>query len=206
MSEFSKFLSDLLQKFGESVQLGMVGKIQSFNKQTMRAEVVPLLRKESPTGEVSQFPVLSSVPCAFLAAGNFFIRPVYQAGDLVWLTFATHSIFDSLKSNPALASDQIFGIQNACVVNGLLQTGGSIGGAMDDADGMAIGDPDFFLEFTDSGFTAHLDGNTVDFDANGITVNDTKDVKFMPQNRSARTDGFLTPLGPTIQRLPGIHP
>lgn len=207
MSDFSKFLSDLLQRFGESVQIGMVGRIKSFDKSTMRAEVEPLLRKESQTGESSQLPVLSNVPVSFLCTGKFFIRPTYERGDLIWLTFATHDIFASLKGAPAVASDQIFGLQNACVVNGLLSAVQSIGGDFEDAEGLAIGAKDTFLEMQEDKITAHLDGNSVELNGtDGVVVKDGMDVKFQPSGRSALTDGFLTPLGPTISRLPGIHP
>lgn len=207
MSEFSKFLSDLLQNFGESVQIGMVAKIETFDKTRMRASVQPLLRKENAAGESSQLPVLPSVPVAFLCTGKYFIRPVYDRGDLVWITFATHDIFQSLKGYPTLASDQIFGIQNACIVNGLLQSTRTIGGDFADAAGMAIGAEDMFFDIEEDKITAHLDGNTVELNGtDGIVVNDGMDVKFQPSGRSALTDGFLTPLGPTISRLPGIHP
>ncbi len=206
MSEFSRFLSDMLQHFGESVQIGMVGKIQSFDKLKMRATVQPLLRKQNAAGESSQLPILANVPVAFVATGKYFIRPIYETGDLVWLTFATHDIFASLKGAPALTSDQIFGVQNACVVNGLLRSGGSIGGDIDDASGMAVGAQDMFLEFQEEKIIAHLNGNTVEFTDEGLSVKDGMDVKFQPSGRSALTDGFLTPLGPTVSRLPGIHP
>ena len=206
MSDFSKFLTDLLQRFGESVQIGMVGRIKSFNKTTMRAEVEPLLRKENLAGESSQLPVLSNVPVSFLCTGKYFIRPTYERGDLVWLTFATHDIFSAMKGTPAKASDQIFGLQNACIVNGLLSTT-PIGGDFADATGLAIGATDVFIEVEEDKITAHLDGNTVELNsADGVVVKDGMDVKFQPSGRSAKTDGFLTPLGPTISRLPGIHP
>jgi len=106
-----------------------------------------------------------------------------------------------------MAADQIVGIQNACIVNGLLQSTRTIAGDFADAEGMAIGAEDVFFDIEEDKITAHLDGNTVEFNGtDGIVVKDGMDVKFQPSGRSALTDGFLTPLGPTISRLPGIHP
>ncbi|EMO20713.1 hypothetical protein LEP1GSC168_0061 [Leptospira santarosai str. HAI134] len=46
----------------------------------------------------------------------------------------------------------------------------------------------------------------IKIDTQGITAMDNMDVKFLPSGRSALTDGYMTPLGPTISRIPGLHP
>nr|WP_017853862.1 hypothetical protein [Leptospira interrogans] len=46
----------------------------------------------------------------------------------------------------------------------------------------------------------------IKIDNTGITVTENMDVKFLPSGRSALTDGYMTPLGPTISRIPGLHP
>ncbi|EMO53932.1 hypothetical protein [Leptospira noguchii] len=46
----------------------------------------------------------------------------------------------------------------------------------------------------------------IKIDNTGITATENMDVKFLPSGRSALTDGYMTPFGPTISRIPGLHP
>ncbi|TGK36276.1 hypothetical protein [Leptospira andrefontaineae] len=71
------------------------------------------------------------------------------------------------------------------------------------------------LEFGDTKFRQKLDKfilnigsapNSIEITDEGIIVKDAMDVKFQPSGRSAKTDGYMTVMGPTVSRIPGLHP
>ena len=107
MSQFVDFLDDLLHDRLSDIEIGMVGRIESFDKKKMRADVTPLLKRKSGK-QVIEYAQLKDIPVNFIMAGDYYIRPEYKRGDLVHLAFATHDIEDGLKARKSEASKKIF--------------------------------------------------------------------------------------------------
>ena len=137
MSEFVDFIEELVHDRLKEVDVGMVGRIESFDKEKMRADVTPLLKKKSGDKEY-EYAKLSDVPVNFLISGDFFIRPEYKQGDLVHISFATHALEDALKGRVGLASERIFTSENAFIVGGVAPTDWSAPSAFGEA-GLLLG-------------------------------------------------------------------
>lgn len=100
----------------------MLGKIEKFNAQTMKAEVSPLTRFRDKSGELKTRPLLIEVPVSFLKAGPFVIRPPYKTGDVVLVAFADEDIENVLLSgelsNPN--STRTHSLDDAIVVGAIM--------------------------------------------------------------------------------------
>lgn len=148
MSEFIDFLKDFLHERLSDIDIGMVGRIESYNEKTMRADVTPLLKKKSGNKEI-EYATLKDVPVDFLYSGGFYIRPLYKKGDLVHISFSTHDIEEALKDKKPLASNIIFSSNNAFITGGLAKAGWKTPEQFS-ADGLLIGHEDggVFTQYT----------------------------------------------------------
>lgn len=123
ISEMIDLLSDFFDRRSRNIIIGCIGKIESHDLVTMRADVKPLLKYTAEGGILAQdFAVISKVPVLFLYAGGFYIRPEYQRGDLVWVTFATHGIQSGLMGLADPTDEGAFSRDSAAVVHGLTPT------------------------------------------------------------------------------------
>src|SRR5690606_24826188 len=93
----SQLLNDFFDSKAREIQLGLVGKIKKFDKAKMRADVQPLLKSKNALGQETDYPVLSDVPVLHIFGGGFYIRPVYEVDDLVWIGFSTFDIDQALN-------------------------------------------------------------------------------------------------------------
>jgi hypothetical protein len=121
-------LSDLLQKYIDKrigdVLIGCIGRIERHDASAMRADVAPLLAYTVSGERISRdFAVLPDIPVLYLWAGDFYIRPEYKRGDLVWVTFATHEIKQGLRGLPDQTGKRLFSRENAAVVHGIARAG-----------------------------------------------------------------------------------
>jgi hypothetical protein len=121
MSGFVDFLEEYLHERLADIDIGMIGKIETFDSKKMRADVIPLLKKKSSDQEI-EYSIIKDVPVCFLFSGGFYIRPAYQQGDLVYITFSTHDIEQALKEEISLASERIFCSDNALIVGSVAKT------------------------------------------------------------------------------------
>jgi len=175
---FTAFLRKLVEDRTEEIQQGMVCKIESFDKSTMRADVQPLLTFEDPvTRAQKDLPKLPDVPVQFLYAGGFYIRPQYSAGDLVWVTFATHDVDEALDELKRPISPKTFGIENAMVVGGLAPNKWTPPAEFGSEDGLLIGEEGgaAYIKFGTSDITFKAGTLEVKIDASGIEVKDGAD-------------------------------
>lgn len=118
---FSELMEKAIGDKLKDIQLGMIGKIISFDDSLMRADVDPLLKITNDLDEEEDLPVLSDLPVRFYYGGGFLIKPNYVAGDYVWLSFTTHDFDNSLLGYKRLASNKMFEIHNACVMGGIVK-------------------------------------------------------------------------------------
>ena len=112
---FTAFLKDVMRLFGSNIQLGLPAIIEKFDKSTMRADVKFYLQSEQADGTKVDYPIVSNIPVQFIYAGGFYIRPPYEQGDNVWVSFSTFDIANALDEYTRSESNGIFGMHNACV-------------------------------------------------------------------------------------------
>ena len=200
---YAQFMKDFFDAFARQIQLGFTGKIDNFYKDTMRADVTPLLISVANDDSTKDYPSLSKIPVNFVWAGGYYIRPDYQAGDLVWITFSTFDIFSALSGTKSKESDDIFGLQNACVSGGIAKTGFTAPNSFAAEDGLLIGEKSgnaFIVFGKDSIKMKFADGAiTTTFDATGIVTD--MDVKSLKGAHSLNTHAHQV-LGPIMSSAP----
>lgn len=161
MSTFSGVVKDMVNLQVKQAQQGMVCVIDTFDKQTMRADVRPLVA-EPPVGNSvpAPLPILPNLPVQFLFAGSFYIRPDYAVGDMVWVTFATHDIDSSLEGSTLEESKRVFDLSSASVAYAVAPTGWTAPAEFGTDDGLLIGhkDGNAYLRFEDDKVTAFFQG------------------------------------------------
>lgn len=116
---FTGYIENFINLKTSDIHLGMIGKIEKFDANKMRADVQPLLKKENALGESITFPILIDIPVLFYKGGNFFIKPNYVSGDMVWIGFSSHDIENPLKNYTRNTSEKMFELHNACVLGGI---------------------------------------------------------------------------------------
>lgn len=100
----------------------MLGKIEKFDGEAMKAEVSPLVKFRNKDESLETRPLLIEVPVSFLKAGPFIIRPPYRNGDIVLVVFADEDIENVLLSgelsNPN--STRTHSLDDAIVVGAIM--------------------------------------------------------------------------------------
>jgi hypothetical protein len=94
--DFSTFIKDFFDTYSRQIQLGLPCKIEKFDKEKMRADVQPFMKIKNNMDEEITYPILSNLPVQFIYAGGFYIRPAYERGDNVWVTFSTFDMSNGL--------------------------------------------------------------------------------------------------------------
>lgn len=171
MSQFVDFLEDMFHDRLGDIDITMIGKIEKFDKEAMRADVTPMMKRKSGEKEI-EYSVLKDIPVNFILAGDYYIRPEYKAGDLVQLAFSTHDIAEALKDKKPLASDKIFSSENAFVVGGVAKTGWSAPKEFSES-GMLIGHKEggAIMQYTpDKIIMKFGEQNSIEFSATGMKV------------------------------------
>lgn len=138
---------NFMRKLGESIINGinssMLGKIESFDSSTMKADVSPLVNSVNKAGESQSMPLLVQVPVSFLKAGPFIIRPPYKPGDIVLVVFADSDIDNALLSGSVSTpnSTRKHSLDDAIVVGSIMPYTVSL--PSEHADDLVIGTDDF---------------------------------------------------------------
>lgn len=160
MSTWAGVTKEAIVKEVQRVEQGLVGLISSFDKETMRADVKPL-QADPAVGNSAPvpLPVLPSIPVSLIYAGDFYIRPNYQEGDMVWVSFATRDIASSLRGETLERSKRVFDLSSASVAYAIAPTDWTPPAEFSE-DGLLIGhkDGDAYLKFESDKVTAYFDG------------------------------------------------
>jgi hypothetical protein len=157
MGELGAAIKEAIKKsLKANVKQGMICKIKSFDKEKMRADVLPLLQ----TAEDVELGVIGDVAVGFLKAGGFYIRPEYQAGDMVWITFSSYDI-DDARGGLSRTAKVTFTLDNAMVVCGIAKDDWTPPGNFSES-GLLIGNEDdsLFLNLSGSDITAKCNSLT----------------------------------------------
>ena len=117
-----EFMNNLAGNITGGINSCMMGKIEKFDGETMKADVTPLVRTRNKAGELEEVSMLIEVPISFIKAGPFVIRPPYKKGDIVLVVFADSDIENTLLSgdisNPN--STRKHSLDDAIIVGGIM--------------------------------------------------------------------------------------
>jgi hypothetical protein len=165
---FTTFLKDMFKLFGSNIQLGLPAEIQKFDKQKMRADVKFYLQSEDVDGTLIDYPIITNIPVQFIFAGGFYIRPAYEAGDKVWVSFSTFDIQNALDEYTRVESNGIFTLNNACVSGAIATNKFSVPAEFSES-GLLIGHKSGnYMAFGEDKVTFNISGKKVVIDATGI--------------------------------------
>jgi hypothetical protein len=171
-AEFAKFMQDFFSEFAKRIQLGLPARIIRFDKSKMRADVEFYLQSENEKGIAVNYPVISDLPVQFVFAGGYYIRPDYQYGDKVWVTFSTFDISDALYGVKSIESGSLFNLNNAVVSGGIAENNFTPPSEFSAEDGLLIGEKsgNAFMIFGKESIKMKFSkgGITHTFDATGI--------------------------------------
>lgn len=140
VADFSTFLRDYLNEFTRQIQLGLICKIEKFDKEKMRADVQPFMKIKNKLDEETTYPILSDLPVQFIYAGGFYIRPMYERGDIVWVSFSTYDISEGLNETSRTESERTFSMENACVSHAIASSKFKTPAEFSSEDGLIIGE------------------------------------------------------------------
>lgn len=210
---FSELLNDKLQDFGKSIQLGLICKVEKFDKEKMIADVEPLLKSKDDDEIETALPIIPDIPVCFINAGGFYVRPEYKRGDLVWVSFSTHDIADALNEYTRAASKKIFSIENACLICGIASKSFINPAEFANKDGLLIGHKDgkAYIQFKDDEIIFNIGADVVKFTKIGIETKQgikaggevTWNNLVIPTRASTHTHTSATPGSPTSPPNPG---
>jgi len=134
-----KLFNQFWNKRSRDIIIGCIARIESFDREKMRADVQPLV-EYTPEGSTSatRFAVIGDIPVQFLFSGGYYIRPDYVKGDLVWISYATFSIENGLNNSFDDYDGSVFSRENASVSHGLAHEKWTAPAAFSDS-GLLIG-------------------------------------------------------------------
>lgn len=176
-------LEDFLNAKMKEMNVGMVCEIVSYDKDAMTANVRPFLQTESE-GKKIDYPILSKVKCQFLQlTKDFYFKPDYAQGDLVWVTFSTFDMSKAYDKMKSAESERLFGLENACVVDRVpTQIQSTI---------------DSYMYFEDDTLKVKIKGvDVAEFGESEVKFPIT--TKTGPTEVDGKQHGHITVLGPTV--------
>jgi len=117
MSNSTKFFNAFQKSFQDDLHTALIAKIETFDPVKMKASIKPLNKVNN-----EELPIIPEVPVMMLKAGNFFIRPPYQKGDIVYVIFAEHDIDNIMLTGKEESSNsqRKHSYDDAIVVGGIM--------------------------------------------------------------------------------------
>jgi len=205
--DFSSFIRDCFNQFARSIQLGLPCKIEKFDKKTMRADVQPFMKIKNAKNEETTYPILCDLPVQLVYAGGFYIRPAYERGDIVWVTFSTFDISDGLDEYSRAESEKLFSLENACVSGAIASSKFTPPPEFNTEDGLIIGEKsgNSYMVYSSDGITMKFNAGATEikFSSSGIDCDAevTANKKIMPIALSTHKHTF-TGMGTVGTPLP----
>lgn len=122
MSDDVKFLDGFIDEILYNLHTCMPARIETFDPETMKAEVVPLFKKKFKGVGAMTMPKIVEVPVAFLRAGGFIIRPPLKKDDMVLLLFSDRALDAVINTGEEADPGHVrkHALDDAIVIAGLL--------------------------------------------------------------------------------------
>jgi hypothetical protein len=119
--KYIEFIEKFINRKLRYVQTGLICKIEKFDTTKWRADVKPLMKYKNAYGVETEYPVLINIPVVVQKQGDYFIKPNYVKGDLVWVGFSTFDIENSAQEYTRVESTKIHELHNACVLGAIVK-------------------------------------------------------------------------------------
>lgn len=91
MNDLGKFIKSLIGSEVGEIHTTLPAKIESYDAERLRADVV-LLAKNNLEGEMVEIPPILNCPVQVFKAGSFIIRPPYRRGDITKVDFSEKAL------------------------------------------------------------------------------------------------------------------
>lgn len=129
-----------------ALEVSFAGEIVDFNNQKMTASVRPLL-----TINQQPLPILNNIPVQILGGQKFFVRPVYEKGDIVRLSVAGSVIYRAIfeKRPVEMKSIEKFLLSNCTVSGGFVNN--NIPPIFSQKNGLLVGKNNSYIHFSENG-------------------------------------------------------
>jgi hypothetical protein len=125
MSEMYLIIENIIDNYMAGVHTALPGKIESYDKDTRRANVKPLVQRILPDGTALALPICTDVPVWSFGTEDAALHIPLKKGDGVMLIFMERSIEEWLKEgNDGKPSDpRRFSLCDAVAIPGLKAKG-----------------------------------------------------------------------------------
>jgi hypothetical protein len=130
---WTRFLEKYVDMKLSQIQVGLICKIDKFDMTKFRADVQPLLKYKNAYDEETTYPIIPDIPVLVYKQGDYFIKPNYVRGDLVWVGFSTFDIENALREYTRAQSEKKFELHNACVLGAIAKENYSATSAMQES-------------------------------------------------------------------------
>lgn len=164
---FEEGLSLIFNEWTKDVRCIVICKIDSYDKDTRKAVVTPLINKTLGNGEVVQHRPIKDVPCCFIGGNNLNIDVEYQQGDNVLCAVSDYSLHKYEVSDGKNYMDSIDGsheLQDLIVLMGIAPENKKISTTKIEAygDGIKIKNENGFINLVNNGQVNVNDNLTID--------------------------------------------
>jgi hypothetical protein len=119
--KYIEFIEKFINRKLRYVQTGLICKIEKFDAAKWRADVKPLMKYKNAYGVETEYPVLINIPVVVQKQGDYFIKPNYVNGDLVWVGFSAFDIENPAQEYTRVESTKIHELHNACVLGAIVK-------------------------------------------------------------------------------------
>ena len=148
---FDSFLEFMIEDKMQNIYQGAVGRIESFDTQTMRADVEILLqtRANIDSDEVKDIGIIGDIPVNYIHFGDYYIRPEYKKDDLVWVGFSSFDFDASLDLTTQPNDTSFSDITNCVVISGLAKKNFSAPNSFSES-GLIVGYKETYLQVNEN--------------------------------------------------------
>ena len=119
---FTDYQKDLIDSKLSQIKIGMIAKIVSYDKQKVRATIEPLYKITGENKTLIKMANIENVPVEFFFDGEYYIRPDYKPGVMVWCSYSERDIYKALRDFNDVQSEKLFSSENLCIMGAIAKT------------------------------------------------------------------------------------
>ncbi|NCN11269.1 MAG: hypothetical protein GW938_15640 [Leptospira sp.] len=214
-AKLANLLEDLLRNRFSEILISVPARIESYDRNNNLASVQPLLNRKANGTSKKRYPVFSNIDCLMYCQNGFVINNNFKAGDMVLLSFSTHSIEQGIHGQYDDITDSPFNPYNAFVINSFISKKNikPSRNQLLEKEGLIMGHEsgDAFIQIKEDQIVFQVggdDGNKWVLKSDKTEVNKTIEVEedvivdSKVTRVSSKKHGHSAPFGPTISKLP----